>query len=84
MQNVKPGDLLIVDMPQGVRISYKVISRDIVDHRDLSVIKQEETLLTLITCFPFDAVVAGGPMRFVVQARPVATIDMANMANMAV
>jgi len=26
----------------------------------------------LVTCYPFDAVVPGGPLRFVVQAEPVA------------
>jgi len=28
----------------------------------------ERAMLTLITCYPFDAVVPGGPLRYVVRA----------------
>ena len=42
----------------------------VVDHRDVRSIAPTEgvALLTLVTCYPFDAVVPGGPLRYVVRA----------------
>jgi sortase A len=41
----------------------------IVDRRDTSVLTTSPgPTLTLITCYPFDAVVPGGPLRYVVVA----------------
>jgi sortase A len=44
----------------------------VVDRRDLSVTADGgDTRLTLVTCFPFDALRPGGPLRYVVEARSV-------------
>ena len=43
----------------------------VVDHGDTSALAQTSgPTLTLITCYPFDAVVPGGPLRYVVVATP--------------
>ncbi len=40
-----------------------------VDEHDASVLRPAPgDVLTLVTCYPFDAVVPGGPLRFVVRA----------------
>lgn len=72
LQDVKLGERFFVEKPDGRRIEYQVFNRSIVDHRDTDdVLNQDQNELTLVTCYPFDAVVAGGPLRFVIEARPV-------------
>ena len=45
---------------------------DVVDARRGSlVLDTERVMLSLITCYPFDTVDAGGPMRYVVTAEAV-------------
>lgn len=62
-------DLILLD---GTRHGYQVASSS-VHHQDETWLLQDsgEESLTLITCYPFDAIIPGGPMRYVVQARPV-------------
>ncbi len=53
-------------------LSYKVANTFIVDHSQVEVMSnQNEELLTLITCYPFEAIQSGGPLRYVVQALPI-------------
>jgi sortase A len=41
----------------------------VVDARDVEILWDAgDARLTLVTCFPFDAVVPGGPLRYVVRA----------------
>ncbi|CAG0984458.1 partial sortase A, partial [Rhodocyclaceae bacterium] len=46
---------------------------EIVDKSETRVLAQPpgETRLTLITCYPFDALRAGGPLRYVVTAHAI-------------
>ena len=69
LRAVKPGDQLIVQRPDGSRAAYRAASAEIVDRRDVWVMEQAgATRLTLITCYPFDALRAGGPLRYVLLA----------------
>jgi sortase A len=69
LKNVKPGDELLVERPDGTRVAYQVRDALVLDKRDVWVTKQEgPRRLTLVTCFPFDALRAGGPQRYVVFA----------------
>lgn len=56
----------------GIR-RYRVEHSEIVDKRETRVLAQVpgETRLTLITCYPFDALRAGGPLRYVVTAKAI-------------
>ena len=63
------GDTLIVEMPAGQRFHYRVRDMEVADQRDLRLPRMpEEQTLTLVTCWPFDAVDPGGPLRYVVVA----------------
>jgi sortase A len=63
------GDALIVEMPAGARFHYRVRDIAIADQRDLRLPRlPSEPTLTLVTCYPFDAVNPGGPLRYVVVA----------------
>ena len=69
LRNVAAGDALIVELPDGARRHYRVRETAIVDARALRI--PRDTLaptLTLVTCYPFDALVPGGPLRYVVVA----------------
>ena len=69
LKNVKPGDELLVERTDGTRIAYQVRDALVLDKRDVWVAKQEgPSRLTLVTCFPFDALRAGGAQRYVVFA----------------
>jgi sortase A len=69
LKNVKPGDSLIVERPDGTRVSYRAASAEIVDRKDVWVMEQAgPARLTLVTCYPFEALRAGGPQRYVLLA----------------
>jgi sortase A len=69
LKNVKPGDELLVERADGTRVVYQVRDALVLDKRDVWVAKQEgPNRLTLVTCYPFEALRAGGPQRFVVFA----------------
>ncbi len=63
------GDPIDVVTTQGETVNYQVKTIEVVDSR-VATIKTEQSgqTLVLVTCFPFDAVVAGGPLRYVVTA----------------
>jgi sortase A len=67
LKEVKIGDELRVQRPDGRQVTYRVDSLRITDKGDLSPLDPSgPTRLTLITCWPFDALRAGGPLRYVV------------------
>jgi len=69
LRHLKPGDALEIERADGRRIGYLVRDANVLDRRDVWVAKQEgPDRLTLVTCFPFDALRAGGPQRYVVFA----------------
>ncbi len=70
LRKVEVGDLLGVETTRGQRHAYKVVGIDIVDSRKGSlVLDTDAAMLSLVTCYPFDALEAGGPLRYVVTAR---------------
>lgn len=72
LRNVKRGETITVERADGIRTDYRVIELDVLDKRDTWVTKNEgPSRLTLITCWPFDALRAGGSQRYVVIANRV-------------
>ena len=72
LRDLAPGSLLSVQRPDGMRRWYRVKAAQVVDKNDTWVAKQEgPTRLTLVTCYPFDALRAGGDQRYVVFANAV-------------
>jgi sortase A len=70
LRTVKRGETLTIERADGKRTDYRVTDLDVLDKRDTWVAKNEgSSRLTLITCWPFDALRAGGPERYVVIAR---------------
>jgi len=69
LRKVQKGAEASVQRQDGEWRRYRVQSAQVLDKRDTWVMADDgPTRLTLITCYPFDALRAGGPQRYVVTA----------------
>jgi len=69
LQRVVPGDAIVLEQPGGARRHYRVRDVLVADARSLRIPRDTPTpTLTLVTCYPFDALVPRGPLRYVVVA----------------
>ncbi|HUP50686.1 MAG TPA: class GN sortase [Thermoanaerobaculia bacterium] len=67
LRDVVAGDTLILHTAGGQRIAYEAKRMMVVGDNETWVMEDDGTdRLTLITCYPFDAVIPGGPLRYVV------------------
>lgn len=71
LRRLREGDAILVERPDGGVRRYRVSAVRVVHRRDTWVASGafDDTRLTLITCYPFDALRPGGPLRYVVTAR---------------
>ena len=70
LQKIKPGAQLQLESADGVVHHYQVSDARVLHETDTDVLAATGSrLLTLITCYPFDAIVPGGPLRYVVRAQ---------------
>ncbi len=69
LRDLTPGTEIHVDDADGAAHIFKVVETRIVDSRDtrLDPIDAKPSL-ALVTCWPFDAIAPGGPMRYLVIA----------------
>lgn len=73
LESLAVGEDLVVQRADGAETLYRIFDTDVVDAtRARLVLDDRRTLLTLVTCYPFDALRAGGPLRYVVSAERVA------------
>jgi len=69
LRELSTGALIEVETEDGARRRYAVRDAQVLDRREVWVAKQEgPARLTLVTCWPFDALRAGGALRYVVWA----------------
>ena len=67
LQNLAIGDEFTLERPDGVILRYAVAALDVIDvDRDVLRLDADESMVALVTCWPFDAVTLGGPERYVV------------------
>lgn len=70
LARVKPGEEIILELPDGGQRNYRVVRGAIHHESETGLLDQGVfPMLRLITCYPFDAIRPGGPLRFVVTAR---------------
>jgi sortase A len=68
---LKQDDEIVVETAAGSTQRYLVLDSQIVDDRTASIgLADREDQLVLVTCYPFDTIVPGGPLRYVVSAAP--------------
>ena len=69
LQKVEIGEVVFLETADGDRHRYRVGQIDVVHESETEVVQLDGVKrLTLITCYPFDAITPGGPMRYVVRA----------------
>jgi sortase A len=67
LQDMAIGESVLVETSDGRSHKYMVVDLDVVDSRRGSIVLDtDESVLSLVTCYPFDAIEPGGPMRYVV------------------
>jgi sortase A len=70
LRELAVGDELTLERPDGTRLVYEVAALDVVDSERASLrLDADESVVALITCWPFDTVAVGGSWRYVVTAR---------------
>ena len=71
LKRLKQDDEIVVETAAGSTQRYLVLDSQIVDARIASIaLADGEDQLVLVTCYPFDTIVPGGPLRYVVSAAP--------------
>lgn len=69
LRNLRTGDVIELQDAHGRTWNYRVRSTEVVDQRETRVTSSANgATLTLVTCYPFFALVPGGPQRYVVTA----------------
>ncbi len=72
LQNVAPGDDMVIERADGGRRHFRIKATYVADHRALSLPRDTvRPTLTLVTCYPFESLNPGGPLRYVVVAEAV-------------
>jgi len=71
LQDVQKGDVFVLESMDSEKTEYTVVEQHILNSetQPLSV-PQHLHALVLITCYPFNALQTGGPLRYVVIAQP--------------
>ena len=70
LKDIQRGELIQLQSLTGKMIQYKVSETIIVDEKQTEYLSNtSENTLTLITCYPFDAIRPGGPLRYLVIAK---------------
>ncbi len=73
LQALELGARLRIERSDGVIVHFEVTSIDVVDSRRGSIVLDTDApMLTLVTCYPFNDVSPGSPLRYVVTARATA------------
>lgn len=72
LEHLEPGDEIIVDTPGREPARFYVHEATVVDSRTALIGRAGDgtAALVLLTCYPFDAIRPGGPLRYVVAAEP--------------
>jgi len=70
LAGLKPGDEIVVESPGRPTTRFKVVETSVVDSRVAVIRAADGPALVLLTCYPFEALRAGGSLRWVVVALP--------------
>jgi len=69
LKEVESGEVIDVELWNGKTQRFQVTHSQVINaETDSLQVSQDDTTLTLITCWPFDALVPGGPHRYIVTA----------------
>jgi len=71
LKNIQVGDLIDTENNQANKKQYRVTELQIIDSSEQEIPLLDYSQLTLITCYPFEGFIPGGPLRLIVHAEPV-------------
>ncbi len=78
LQELRKGTRIVLQTPDRKVHEYEMRSGEVIDiRRDYLNIAADGTTLTLLTCYPFDALLPGGPLRYAAIATPARDITVA-------
>jgi sortase A len=78
LRELRIGDAIELEGAGGVRERFVVRLTEVVDSRASELrIDTSRRRLVLVTCYPFDAIAPGGPLRYVVVAEPATRVTPA-------
>jgi len=69
LAELRDGDWVSLESAAGLR-RYRITGREVVDSRTTRIATSSADRLVLVTCWPFDATAARGPLRYVVTLAP--------------
>ena len=70
IEHLKDGEQLNLEISSGDQKTYEVVGSKVIHQREIEVaLETGDDRITLITCYPFDSLIPGGPMRYAVIAR---------------
>lgn len=79
LAELSPGSRVEIQRPDGETRIYRVETASIADARRPWNAPVEAEGLVLVTCYPFDALIPGGPLRYLVHAVPVGGSGVGNV-----
>lgn len=69
LERLQPGETIRLQLSSGRWMQFTVRDRQVVDSRSAWIRSDDdERQVVLVTCYPFDAILPGGPLRYVVTA----------------
>lgn len=68
LERLRPGMAVTLTTPDGGAVNYRVVATRVMDTRTERVSLAHPNRLVLSTCWPFDALASGGPLRYLVIA----------------
>ena len=71
LQDIKEGDIIEASNYDSQSKRYKVVGVSILDTSQQQLKLVDDDRLTLITCYPFESFIPGGPLRLIVDALPI-------------
>lgn len=71
LQELKVGQQLFLQDNKGLNHRYQISSLEIHDSDQQQILDQGNNRLTLVTCYPFNTLEVGGPLRYLVHATKV-------------
>lgn len=72
LRDVTPGSEVVLELADGTQQRYRITHRRVLDvEQDTFIEDSAGRALVLVTCYPFDALLPGGPLRYVVTALPI-------------
>lgn len=76
LEKLQPGEQVQLQLSSGDIKSFRIRRTEVVDAtKQQLLIDKNEALLQLVTCYPFNAITTGGPLRYVVVATPIETTE---------